>query len=78
MARLHKMVNGEKVFLTAAEEKATRDEWAANDAIVDVDTTEDDILRDPLKKITLQLLMEATGRTKDEIIQLVKDEKSTR
>ncbi len=29
--RLHKLVNGEKIYLTEEEEKATRDEWARND-----------------------------------------------
>ena len=29
--RLHKLVNGEKIYLTEEEEKATRAEWARND-----------------------------------------------
>lgn len=31
MERLHKMVNGQKVFLTEEEEKEMRAEWASNE-----------------------------------------------
>ena len=73
---LTKQVNGKRITLTEEEEAATRAEWKANRERIRPDTTEQEIDSDPMKKITLALLMEATGKTKKEIIDMIKAEKA--
>jgi hypothetical protein len=76
MMALTKLVNGKRITLTAEEEDSIRAEWEANRNKPVVDTTEEEIDADPMKKVTLQLLIQATGKTKQEIIDMIKLEKS--
>lgn len=73
---LTKIVDGKTVKLTAAEEKAVKDEWTANDAKVPEDRTEQEIDSNPFYKVCTDLMVQATGKTKQEIVDLVKAEKA--
>lgn len=73
---LTKIVNGKTVELTPEEEQAVRDEWAANAAKVPEDRTEQEIDSNPFYKVCTDLMVQATGKTKQEIVDLIKAEKA--
>jgi hypothetical protein len=76
---LTKLVNGERVVLSIEEEDSIRAEWAAADAqaVIDAekDPTDEEVKRDPFKQAVVQLLAQATGKTRQEIIDLIKAER---
>ncbi len=66
--------DGKECVYTPEEETKIRDEWALNAAKTRKDSLDLELEQDPIKRILLQELAAATGKTEEDIKTLIRNE----